>query len=483
MGMSDGDTGSDRSDPASPDGGAGGDSDTDTPRESTANSSETVPRADTDTPVNADTPADADGPADEVSTDELSADGGVSESFFRAAFAAHTVPMLVVDPETAVVRDANAAAGDLYDAAPEDLVGGTVPELAGWSSVEPVGPERVVSSDASNPTRFGGDGDPSSGDGPYDSSPSDPEQSSEPDDGGDDPAVPFETGEWVVTQQTTGGERREVEFRMTRVESADEELALAVLEDVTPRRDAETRLAERTARTETLNSLLRHDIRNDMSVLIGTLDRLAGHVDEAGRSELATIRSKANHVVELTETARNVTESLRLDPTERSREPVELKAVLDDELAEARRSYPSAAIRVEGAVPEVTVAADELLDSVFRNLLNNAIQHNDRDEPTVTVCVGTDDEQVTIEVADDGPGVPDDQKAEIFERGERGPTSAGTGLGLYLVGTLLETYGGSVTVGDNKPRGAVFTVTLDRIESPAEVESDDPFGGVADGTE
>ncbi|ERH06789.1 MAG: histidine kinase-, DNA gyrase B-, and HSP90-like ATPase [Halonotius sp. J07HN4] len=71
---------------------------------------------------------------------------------------------------------------------------------------------------------------------------------------------------------------------------------------------------------------------------------------------------------------------------------------------------------------------------------------------------------VTVRVADNGPGVPDDERAEIFGKGETGLDSAGTGLGLYLVKTLVSAYDGSVTVRDNDPEGAVFVVTLSRWE-------------------
>ncbi len=78
-------------------------------------------------------------------------------------------------------------------------------------------------------------------------------------------------------------------------------------------------------------------------------------------------------------------------------------------------------------------------------------------------------ETVTVHVADNGPGVPDSQKAEIFGRGEMGAKSHGSGIGLYLVNTLVNIYEGEVTVEDrgvwlDEPEleGSVFSVTLQR---------------------
>jgi signal transduction histidine kinase len=105
-----------------------------------------------------------------------------------------------------------------------------------------------------------------------------------------------------------------------------------------------------------------------------------------------------------------------------------------------------------------------MLGAVFRNLLNNAVQHNDTAEPYVTVACDVDDAVVTVQIADNGPGIPDDQTDSIFEKGNTGIESAGSGIGLYLVATLVDQYDGTVRVDDNQPRGAVFTVQIPRAD-------------------
>ena len=361
---------------------------------------------------------------------------------FREAFLAHHVPMVVAHPTTGVVRAANEAAASLYDRERTSLQGVSLPELGGWETTE---------------SPLGDDADPET-----------------------DGELPLDEGSQLVRQQQPSGEEHVLELLVSRVEWDGEQLALVVMKDVTRRQELERRLTERTARSETLNSLLRHDIRNDMSVLMGTIDTLSPHVTSEGEDALRLIRSKAEHVVELTETARNVAETLRLGTNDAATQPIGLREPLHGEIEEARSSYPDATIRVDGEIPDVTVRGDELLDSVFRNLINNAIQHNDQSEPTVAVGVSADDSAVRVRVADDGPGIPPEQRDRIFQRGERGPTSTGTGLGLYLVGALVDRYGGDVSVIDNEPRGAVFTVTL---ETATEIDPEtDAFGGVADGS-
>jgi signal transduction histidine kinase len=70
---------------------------------------------------------------------------------------------------------------------------------------------------------------------------------------------------------------------------------------------------------------------------------------------------------------------------------------------------------------------------------------------------------VVIRVADNGPGIPDDQKETVFGKGEKGLDSQGSGIGLYLVQTLVTTYGGSIWIEDNDPEGSVFAVELQNV--------------------
>jgi len=217
-------------------------------------------------------------------------------------------------------------------------------------------------------------------------------------------------------------------------------------------------LKRRTDQLEALNQLLRHDIRNDMSVIMAHGERL--RAEGVGDGSFDLLLDKVDHVVELTETARELSRTIQADDAEAEPTPIDqvLWRVVDD----ARSSYPEASITVEGDVPAVAVRADEMLSSVFENLLNNAVQHHGGDHPHVEVRVDAGPETVEVAVADDGRGIPDAMKDRVFEHGESGPESSGTGLGLYLVRSLVTHYGGDVTVEDNEPHGAVFRVTLER---------------------
>lgn len=104
-----------------------------------------------------------------------------------------------------------------------------------------------------------------------------------------------------------------------------------------------------------------------------------------------------------------------------------------------------------------------MLESVFRNLLKNAVQHNHTGHPRITVSMSETDGSATVRIADNGPGIPDDRKEQIFDHGEKGLDSEGTGIGTYLVKRLVTQYGGDVWIEDNDPTGSIFVVTLPTV--------------------
>lgn len=218
---------------------------------------------------------------------------------------------------------------------------------------------------------------------------------------------------------------------------------------------------------EILNRVVRHDIQNDMNVIIGWLDILEPSVTDGGRDAFERVRKTSTHVVELTQTARQYV-SIIVDDADPDPEPIPLAPILHDEIASRRDAYPDASVHA-GEIPAVRVYATDIISSAFRNILNNAVRHNDTHHPEVTITCHTTDDTVTIEIADNGPGIPDPQKERVFGKNERGLDSPGTGIGLYLVRTIITEFDGTVHVEDNDPRGARFVIELPLItdEQPA----------------
>jgi len=275
----------------------------------------------------------------------------------------------------------------------------------------------------------------------------------------------LETGEKQVleTTITLQGEERHVRTHKAPL-SADRtgiEGIVGSIENITEQRRQEQTLREQTENLEILNSVTRHDIRNDLQVVLGMAEVLRDYVDDDGMEYLETMVTKGHHAVDITRQARDLTETM-LD-SEFGTDRIPLKSTLETQIDEIRSTYSQAIITVEGQIPSTAVIADGMLASVFRNILANGIQHNDSAVPQIRVWAQTADERITVHISDNGPGVPDDRKDEIFGRGEKELKSSGTGLGLYLVDTLVDRYGGDVYVTDSD-EGAEFVVSLQRAE-------------------
>ena len=236
--------------------------------------------------------------------------------------------------------------------------------------------------------------------------------------------------------------------------------------DISELKASQRRLEAQRDDLEVLNQVVRHDIRNDLQLVSAYAEMLEPHVDAAGEDHCERIADSAANAIELTESARDLAEVMLSRQAELT--PIAVGEVLATQITEVGELNPAATIRTEGSVPEAEVLANTLFGSVIRNLLTNAIQHNRRAEPTVTVSATADEETVTIRVADDGPGIPDRQKQELFGKGQKGLDSTGTGIGLYLVETLVDSYGGAVWIEDRAAQagpqdavdGAVFVVEL-----------------------
>ena len=268
--------------------------------------------------------------------------------------------------------------------------------------------------------------------------------------------------QYVVELQTAADELVPVELSVSRVDYEGAPAAASVCRDITDRQQYQQRLETQRDNLELLNQVVRHDIRNDLQIVVAYSEMLEGNVEADAEPYLRSIRESARNAVDLTATARDLA-NVMLQQHEQG--TIDLARPLEQQIESIRAAHATAIVNVDGTIPSVTVSGNEMLDAVFRNLLQNAIQHNDTAVPELSVSVDRDDDTVRVAIADNGPGVPESQREEIFGKGEKGLESEGSGIGLYLVYTLVHSYGGSVWVEDNDPEGAVFIVELPVVES------------------
>ena len=228
----------------------------------------------------------------------------------------------------------------------------------------------------------------------------------------------------------------------------DGDVFLIVAQDITVRKRAEEELEAHREHIKLINKILRHDIINDLSVINSAL-RLYGRSKK--KELLEEVSARVNKSVELINRMRDLEIFIS---AHRGLKSYSFTEVLKKVLV----SYPAIAFNIEG---ECQVLADDSLDSAIDNIIRNAVDHGKTDRIDIKI-VGRG-EYCEIRIADYGVGIPDELKAKIFGEGFVYGETGGTGLGLCIVKNAMETYGGHVRIEDNRPRGAVFVLTLKRV--------------------
>lgn len=221
-------------------------------------------------------------------------------------------------------------------------------------------------------------------------------------------------------------------------------------------------LEERDRLRRTLLASLAHDFRTPLTVITARLELLAMHDPEAGDA-LASARRLDRMMTDLTAAAR--IEAGALAPVIESLDLVDVVGAACDALPRP------AAVGLEQRVPPELpfVPADPvLLHHVMVNLIDNALRHA---RTTVRVSASGGDDAVTLRVEDDGPGIPEPDRARVFERFARiegSDRSGGSGLGLAIVRGFAEAMGMTVSVDRSGLGGACLAVVVPlRSEAPA----------------
>lgn len=117
--------------------------------------------------------------------------------------------------------------------------------------------------------------------------------------------------------------------------------------------------------------------------------------------------------------------------------------------------------------PDIMARVDAFaMEMVLNNLLSNAFKYSPADKP-VSIRLKAEGQQVKIRITDEGKGISAEDKKSLFDKFYRAEDenvrkSKGTGLGLFIVKTLVNLHGGSVVVTDNVPSGVIFELTLQK---------------------
>lgn len=149
------------------------------------------------------------------------------------------------------------------------------------------------------------------------------------------------------------------------------------------------------------------------------------------------------------------------------RRQLELSSVVDGILMSSFVSeIEGGKIQLESKGDTLILVDEMAIQIIVDNLVGNALKYGEGSK--VSVIVSNDSGTISLAVSDEGPGIPEVDKHKVFERfyrrgNEDVRKTNGTGIGLYLVKLLVEQHGGTISVADNIPSGARFTVILPKV--------------------
>ncbi|KTG28439.1 sensor histidine kinase [Haloferax profundi] len=276
---------------------------------------------------------------------------------------------------------------------------------------------------------------------------------------------------------TTDGEERDFLVNTTQLgDDAATSGTLILVRDITARKERERRLKRQNDRLEEFASVVSHDLRNPLTVARGYLELAHETGDDEYFERVEDAHDRMETIIEDLLTLARQGETLTVVS------PVALRTV-------AHEAWDSVAVgdATLDVRTETTVVADRgRLRQLFENLFRNAVEHGstsdqtssggavehettperDADSDSLTVTVGQRGDGFYVE--DDGPGIPESEREDVFERGYT-THEDGTGFGLPIVKSVAEAHGWSVSLTSSSAGGARFEFS--GIETPT--KSDD----------
>ncbi|MFC5135440.1 MULTISPECIES: PAS domain-containing protein [Haloferacaceae] len=243
-----------------------------------------------------------------------------------------------------------------------------------------------------------------------------------------------------VRRRTVDGPR-EFLFRGFTYETPEGTHAFGIYTDITERKHRERYLT-------IVNRILRHNLRNELNVVFGFASEIQGMTgDDRVRDYAARIEATAERLVALGDGAREIKEIVD-EGVESDPEPVSVAPVARTVADRWRDDRPEA--RIDVAVPpSIAVRADDRFERVLDHLVENAIVHAGSGSPRVSIAAEPDPDGagVTVTVSDDGPGIPEAIREVVAGDTEVTQLRHNSGLGLWIVAWVVESYGGTVRFG------------------------------------
>ena len=250
-------------------------------------------------------------------------------------------------------------------------------------------------------------------------------------------------GRFEVERQTADGPRHFVIDIVVQDPGAETPQGYAIYTDITKQTEQQAELERRNERLDQCASFVSHDLRNPLNTLLLSLDMVEKSYEG---EEIERCQRAVRRMEQLLEDLLTLTrqgEDLQTTPG------VDLARVVDETWRTLTTGDAELRVDVDLRVRANTGRLKELLE----NLFDNAIEHGG---PDVTITVGATDDG--FYVADDGPGIPPEERESVFQAGYSNAAD-GTGLGLAIVRDVADAHGWSISVEESEQGGAAFRIT------------------------
>ncbi|MFD1600197.1 sensor histidine kinase [Halobellus rarus] len=219
-------------------------------------------------------------------------------------------------------------------------------------------------------------------------------------------------------------------------------------------RDASDR-RQREGLISVINRVLRHNVRNEMTVINGYAEMIADEPDVDGAERAKLISAAATRLLTLTESAQQIEENRDLSG---ELEPLDIVPLVERVTSECEMRYSDGSISVK--LPETAIAETlPRVETAIFELIDNAAKHSG-DPTSIEVDVRVTDIRVVVRVSDNGPGLPDPERT-VLETGEETPLIHGRGLGLWLSYWIVTTLDGEIEVSEFE-QGTTIEIRLPR---------------------
>jgi two-component system sensor histidine kinase KdpD len=221
-------------------------------------------------------------------------------------------------------------------------------------------------------------------------------------------------------------------------------------------RESQKQLSESLSELRLYASLLRHDLSNDLQLIIGEIElaKMNAAKDTRLSGYLNSIDSASSRMMRLLQVFH---ETERVDEGN-------IREIISYLIAETKSSYPHIVIssHVKPTQEKVRIKGKSLIPFVFDNLIRNAVQHVGPNVE-VTIYLVAKEDRVVLDFVDNGPGIDDDLIENLFQKGV---STTGGGFGLYLCRKIIEIYDGSIGLlpNDVYKKGTAIRIELPRFK-------------------